>query len=43
MQAAHDYFTLKLTGFEPVLYDGSFFECGRQTGTDVETSVSPGK
>jgi thiosulfate/3-mercaptopyruvate sulfurtransferase len=26
MQAAQDYFTLKLAGFRPVLYDGSFIE-----------------
>jgi thiosulfate/3-mercaptopyruvate sulfurtransferase len=37
MQAAHDFFTLELAGFIPVLYDGSFYEW-TQAGADVETS-----
>ncbi len=39
VQAAHDYFTLKLTGFQPVLYDGSFFEWNQQPGTEVEMTA----
>ena len=37
IQAAHDYFTLKLTGFRPVLYDASFIEWSNVPGTSVET------
>lgn len=37
MQAAHDYFTLKLLGFRPVLYEGSFFEWSNTPGTPIET------
>jgi thiosulfate/3-mercaptopyruvate sulfurtransferase len=37
IQAAHDYFTLKLTGFRPVLYDASFIEWSNAPGTSVET------
>lgn len=36
IQAAHDYFTLKLAGFRPVLYDGSFIEWSNTPGTTVE-------
>jgi thiosulfate/3-mercaptopyruvate sulfurtransferase len=39
MQAAHDYLTLKLTGFQPVLYDGSFFEWNQQAGNEIETGA----
>ncbi len=37
VQAAHDYFTLKLTGFRPVLYEGSFIDWSTALGTPVET------
>lgn len=37
VQAAHDYFTLKLTGFRPVLYDASFIDWSNAFGTPVET------
>jgi thiosulfate/3-mercaptopyruvate sulfurtransferase len=37
VQAAHDYFTLKLTGFRPVLYDASFIDWANAFGTPVET------
>jgi len=37
VQASHDYFTLKLLGFKPVLYEGSFFEWSNAPGTPVET------
>jgi thiosulfate/3-mercaptopyruvate sulfurtransferase len=37
VQASHDYFTLKLLGFNPVLYEGSFFEWSNAPGTPVET------
>lgn len=40
VQAAHDYFTLKLLGFAPVLYEGSFFEWSNAPGTAVETGSS---
>lgn len=40
VQAAHDYFTLKLLGFSPVLYEGSFFEWSNAQGTAVETSTA---
>ncbi len=36
VQAAHDYFTLKLLGFDPVLYDGSFIEWSNTKDTPVE-------
>jgi thiosulfate/3-mercaptopyruvate sulfurtransferase len=39
VQAAHDYFTLKLLGFNPVLYEGSFFEWSNAPGTRIETSL----
>jgi len=39
VQAAHDYFTLKLLGFSPVLYEGSFFEWSNAAGTPVETGT----
>lgn len=39
MQAAHDYFTLKLAGFRPILYDGSFIEWS-SAGMPVETGPS---
>jgi thiosulfate/3-mercaptopyruvate sulfurtransferase len=38
VQASHDFFTLKLLGFNPVLYEGSFFEWSNASGTPVETS-----
>ncbi len=37
MQASHDYFTLKLLGFSPVLYEGSFVEWSNAPGAPVET------
>jgi thiosulfate/3-mercaptopyruvate sulfurtransferase len=37
VQAAHDYFTLKLVGFTPVLYDASFIEWSNNDGTNVDT------
>ena len=37
VQAAHDYFTLKLLGFSPVLYDGSFIEWSNNATTKVDT------
>jgi len=40
IQASHDYFTLKLLGFKPVLYDGSFAEWVAAFGTAVETSAN---
>lgn len=40
LQASHDYFTLKLLGFNPVLYEGSFFEWSNAPGTPVEKSVT---
>jgi thiosulfate/3-mercaptopyruvate sulfurtransferase len=36
MQASHAYFTLKLTGFKPVLYDASMIEWSNVPGTTVE-------
>jgi thiosulfate/3-mercaptopyruvate sulfurtransferase len=39
VQAAHDYFTLKLLGFSPVLYEGSFFEWSNAAGTPVESGA----
>lgn len=38
MQASYDYFTLKLAGFQPILYAGSFAEWGTTFGTPVETT-----
>jgi thiosulfate/3-mercaptopyruvate sulfurtransferase len=38
IQAAHDYFTLKLAGFRPMLYDASFIEWGNAAGTQIETT-----
>jgi thiosulfate/3-mercaptopyruvate sulfurtransferase len=40
VQASHDYFTLKLLGFSPALYEGSFFEWSNAPGTAVETSMT---
>ena len=37
IHAAYDYFTLKLTGFHPVLYVGSFGEWGNAFNAAVET------
>jgi thiosulfate/3-mercaptopyruvate sulfurtransferase len=37
--AMHEYFTLKLAGFSPVLYNGSFLEWSNATGTAVETGT----
>lgn len=37
VQAAYDYFTLKMTGFRPVLYDASFAEWGNEFSAPVET------
>jgi thiosulfate/3-mercaptopyruvate sulfurtransferase len=39
IQATHDYFTLKLTGFRPVLYAGSFIDWSTAFGTPVETGA----
>lgn len=39
IQATHDYFTLKLTGFHPVLYEGSFIDWSTAFGTPVETGA----
>ncbi len=36
IQATHDYFTLKLAGFRPVLYAGSFLDWSTAFGTSVE-------
>ena len=38
LQASHDYFTLKLAGFQPALYAGSFAEWAAAFGTPVEVS-----
>lgn len=43
VQASHDYFTLKMLGYESVIYDGSFFEWSNAEGTPVEASGSLGK
>lgn len=40
VQASHDYFTLKLLGFSPVLYEGSFFEWSNAPGTPIEKGAS---
>jgi thiosulfate/3-mercaptopyruvate sulfurtransferase len=37
VQAAYDYFTQKLTGFRPVLYDASFAEWGNEFSAPIET------
>ncbi len=37
IQASHDYFTLKLAGFRPALYAGSFIEWSSTFGAPVET------
>jgi thiosulfate/3-mercaptopyruvate sulfurtransferase len=37
IHAAYDYFTLKLTGFHPVLYVGSFGEWSNEFNAPVET------
>jgi len=37
--AMHEYFTLKLAGFHPLLYNGSFMEWSNATGTAVETGT----
>ena len=34
--AKHQYFTLKLAGFRPLMYDGSFMEWSNASGTQVE-------
>jgi len=39
IQAAHDYFTLKLAGFRPALYAGSFIEWSSTFGTPIETGA----
>ena len=36
VQASHDYFTLKLSGFRPVLYDGSFADWSNQFNAPIE-------
>jgi thiosulfate/3-mercaptopyruvate sulfurtransferase len=43
VQASHDYFTLKLLGFSPVLYEGSFFEWSNAPGTPVEKGMPGAK
>jgi len=43
VQAAHDYFTLKLLGYEPVLYDGSYFEWSGLKDAPVEGPAEPKK
>ena len=37
--ATHEYFTLKLAGFRPVLYNGSYMEWSNATGTTIETGT----
>jgi len=37
--AKHQYFTLKLAGFRPLVYDGSFMEWSNASGTQVETGT----
>ena len=39
IQAANDYFTLKLAGFRSALYAGSFVEWNSTFGTPIETSA----
>ncbi|MGZ4821355.1 MAG: sulfurtransferase [Terriglobales bacterium] len=36
LMAKHTYFTLKMTGFRPVVYDGSFMEWNNTAGTAVD-------
>ena len=36
VQASHDYLTLKMLGYKPVVYDGSFFEWSNTEGMPVE-------
>jgi thiosulfate/3-mercaptopyruvate sulfurtransferase len=38
LQASHDYFTLKILGFSPILYEGSFFEWSNAPGMSVESA-----
>jgi thiosulfate/3-mercaptopyruvate sulfurtransferase len=37
--AKHQYFTLKLAGFRPLMYDGSFMEWSNASATHVETGA----
>ena len=37
--AKHEYFTLKLAGFRPLVYDGSFMEWSNASETKVETGT----
>jgi thiosulfate/3-mercaptopyruvate sulfurtransferase len=37
--AKHEYFTLKLARFRPLVYDGSFMEWSNASGTQVETGA----
>lgn len=37
IQASHDYFTLKLAGYRPALYAGSFIEWSSTFATPIET------
>ena len=37
--AMHEYFTLKLAGFRPVLYNGSFMEWSNAAGTAIESGT----
>jgi thiosulfate/3-mercaptopyruvate sulfurtransferase len=37
--AKHEYFTLKLAGFSPLVYDGSFMEWSNASETKVETGT----
>jgi thiosulfate/3-mercaptopyruvate sulfurtransferase len=37
LMATHDYFTLKLAGFRPMIYNASFTEWSNTSGTPVET------
>ena len=37
--ATHEYFTLKLAGFRPILYNGSFMEWSNANGTAIETGA----
>jgi thiosulfate/3-mercaptopyruvate sulfurtransferase len=39
VQATQDYFTLKLAGFRPVLYDGSFADWSSQFNAPIETGI----
>ncbi len=40
MQASYGYFTLKLTGFHPVLYDASFIEWSNHSDMPVQTGMA---